>query len=167
MRRITGPNDRRTVLINPVGLQFVPVAWAAFSAFGLVAALRGLVSYPFMSPPWQAAVFVLGFVLFGFLSIEGWWFASQREFRVQGNSLRVRRWLDAVFGRPGTVFDLREIRAASLVYHNGKKLELEVGDERIQYWAAIWHPTAIRELFGLLGSRGVVTHADWGPNATD
>jgi hypothetical protein len=154
------------MLINPVAFQFVPVAWAAFCIFGGITALRGLITYPFLSQPWQAAVFVLGLVLVGFVSIEGWWFASQREFHVQGNSLRVRRWLDAVAGRPGTTFDLRELRAASLVIDRGKKLELRVGDSRIQYWAAVWDPKAVRELFRLLEARGVATRADWGPTGS-
>jgi hypothetical protein len=160
------PDDGKTVLINPVGPQFVPIAWAIFSAFGVAVTVRGLVIYPFMSQPWQANAFVFGMVLFAFVSIEGWWFASQREFQLHDDSLRVRRWLDAVLGRPGTVFDLREVRSASLIFDSGKKLELRVGDKRISYWAAIWHPAAIQQLLTLLRERGVETRADWGPGAT-
>ena len=165
MTNTAGPDGQQDLVINSIQPQFAPVAWAVFSAFGLAVALRGLLIYPVMSDPWQASAFMCGLGLFAFASIEGWWFASQREFQVHGDSLRVRRWLDAVVGRPGTMLDLREVRSASLIFDSGKKLELRVGDKRISYWAAIWHPAAIQQLMTLFTDRGVETHADWGPGS--
>lgn len=75
----------------------------------------------------------------------------------------MRSWLEILFQRTGIGVDIREIRAARLIYDSGKKLELDTAAGRVVFWAAIWDPRAVSALMALFRDRGIPTDAKWGP----
>jgi hypothetical protein len=150
------------VRFNPPKAQNGPVSWALFCVFGLGVSAWVMIRYPFGSESWQVGLMLAGVVLFGLVSIEGWWVASQREIMIDGGSVRVRRWSDILLGRGGIVLPLEAIRAVGLVFDSGKKISLETADGRhVRFWAAIWPRPEIDRLIAECKTRRILTATDW------
>ena len=149
--------------INPLRLQFVPVAWGLFCLFGLAVFVQKLFEFPYLSSGWQGGIFGIFLVVFGFVAIEGWWLASQREILVGAEDVQLRSWLQVVFGRPGSVIRWVDLRSAALVFDGGRKLELRTDSRRLTFWAAVWDPSAIRQFLREVEGKGVPTRMDWIP----
>jgi hypothetical protein len=150
--------------INPIRFQFTPVAWGLFCLFGLVLFVQKLIEFPYLSSGWQGGIFGIFLVVFGFVAIEGWWLASQREIVVGADDIRVRSWLQIVLGRAGLVIRWGELRSAALVFDGGRKLELRTDAQRFAFWAALWDPSALVQFMELVEQHGVPTRMDWIPS---
>ncbi len=80
-----------------------------------------------------------------------WHAFANWEVTVSTDDLRLRRWTEAIAGKPGTILRIRDItKAAFVVKGGGAKLLLEAGDDRrllsIWFWA-MRDAVALREAF--------------------
>ena len=157
--------DAEAMRLNPIRAQGPPVAWGLICLFGLVVFVQKLFAFPYMSSGWQGGIFGILLVIFGFVAIEGWWFASQQEILIGADEIRVRSWLQVVLGRPGSVVKWTDLRQAALIVDRGKKLELRTDAQRFVFWAALWDPSAIVQFMDRVEQHGVPTRMDWVPQS--
>jgi hypothetical protein len=162
VNRVRSRRGMVEVRFNPPKAQNGPVSWALFCVFGLGVSAWVMIRYPFGSESWQVGLLLAGTVLFGLVSIEGWWVVSQREIVIEDSSIRVRRWSDWILGRGGIVLPLEAIRVVGLVFDSGKKISLETHDgRRIRVWAALWPRREVERLIAECDARRILTAADW------
>jgi hypothetical protein len=151
--------------INPIRPQLAPLLWGLICLIGLVVFVQKLFTFSYLSSGWQGGIFGIFLVTFGFVAIEGWWFASQEEFVVKAEQLQVRSWLQAILGRPGSVVRWEDIRLVALIFDRGRKLELQTDAQRFVFWAAPWDPSAIVQFMDRVEEHGVPTRMDWVPSS--
>ena len=165
------PSSRRNrgeiagMRLNPPTIQFAPVLWALVCIFGVGAFTQKLFEFPVGSPGWQGGIggIVLGVV--GFVSIETWWLASQREIGLDTEGVTIRSWLELFMRRPGSRIPWAAMRSVSLIFDHGRKLEIVTTNRRYLYWVAIWSPTVVTEFLRVTEGRGIPIRTDWVPGS--
>jgi len=150
-------------IFNQPRLQFGPVAWGLFCIFGLAFGGWQLFRFSPVTEPWLATLLLMGIVATGFLAIEGWWIASQREVRVGPRSLVVRKWMEMLLGWRGRTIALSDLQAVRLVLRGGKMLELETDREAFRFWVALWSASDVHRLLEVVQARGVPVATEWQP----
>jgi hypothetical protein len=148
---------------NPPRLQNGPVVWALFCLFGFVFSVWLLFRYSFGTDSWYAALLVMGIVMVGFVAVEGWWAVSQREVRVEANTILIRRWVELLLGRAGMTLALGDITEARLVLRGGKMLELVTDGKTVRFWVALWAASDLRGLMETFRDRNVKVEMEWSP----
>jgi hypothetical protein len=151
--------------LNPPTIQFAPSLWAAVCIVGLGVFVQKLFEFPVGTSGWQGGIAGIVLVVFGFVSIEGWWLASQREIETDAEGITIRSWLQLLAGRPGSRILWRSMSSVSLVFASGRKLEIVTPNRRYLFWVAIWNPSVLVELLQLANHNGVPTQTDWTPGS--
>jgi len=149
--------------LNSPTPQLAPVAWAIVCGFGVVVFVSKLFEFPPGSSGWQGGIAGIVLCSFGFVAIEVWWLASQREIAVDSHGITIRSWLEALARLPGSAIPWDAMRAANLVFDAGRKLEITTTRQRYVYWVAIWNPSMLVDLLRIVDDHGVPTRMDWIP----
>lgn len=91
--------------VNPPHPQEGPVLFALVCAVGLFFVIGGLVTLPIGTEPWLVGGAGLLMIPGGLAFIMGGWLWIQREVTFSDGTIVVRRWIEAMRGKPGRALD--------------------------------------------------------------
>jgi hypothetical protein len=135
------------IRINPLHPQDGPVLFAFVCVVGTVLALGRSLSYRIGTDPWWASVLAVAIVVVGFVSIVGGWLWIQREVAFADGTIVVRRWIDALRGRPGQAIPVGDETRVAITLENVRSLRIERnGRPEAVLTLGYWEPGRIREL---------------------
>lgn len=142
---------------------WLTVGWNALGAL-----LVGLGSYMVVASefghsenPIRATWFAGGLMTVGvaigacFVLLNVWHAHAQREITIDDEQLRIRRWFDAVFGKEGRSFSLRDASVRFFLRGGGAKMRIEGRAEALVISIWFWSLDDVQALARALQMRGV------------
>jgi hypothetical protein len=130
--------------------------FAVVGAVGSAFTIRGLITLPIGTEPWLAAALGLLIILAGLVFIELGWLWIQREITIADGRMVVRRWIDAVRGRPGREIPLGPGVRTSITLENVRSLRIERNDvTEAVLTLGYWERSSVRDLIDGLRANGV------------
>jgi hypothetical protein len=118
------------------------------------------------SEPWWVGFAFIGMDVAAFAFIEGVWLYAQREVAFVDGRIVVRRWLEVLFGAPGTSISLDSRTRSVVTIEHGRRLEIERdGVAVVSMQLAYWEKDALVELVNQFRLRGAALTA--GKGVTD
>lgn len=148
--------------VNEPHPQEGPILLALISAVGLFFVIRGLVTLPIGTEPWRVGVWGLLIVVGGLVFIEGGWLWIQREVTFSDGTIVVRRWIEAIRGKPGRALPLDDDTRISITLENIQSLRIERnGKAEAVMTLGYWEPHRIRQLIDALRAHAVPFAQHW------
>jgi len=136
-----------TQIVNPPHSQAGPILFAVVCAVGSAFTIRGLITLPIGTEPWLVGALAQLIILVGFVFIELGWLWIQREVTISDGRVVVRRWLDAVRGRPGREIPLGPGVRTSITLENVRSLRIERdGETETVLTLGYWERSSVRDL---------------------
>ena len=117
---------------------------------------------PIGSEPWlvggMGQLLLVGTLLF----IDGGWLWIQREVTIADGTIVVRRWIEAIRGKPGRALPLDDDTRISITLENILSLRIERhGKTEAVMTLGYWEPLHIRRLIDALRANGVPYSQYW------
>lgn len=148
--------------VNPPHPQDGPVLFVLMCVVGIVLAVQKFQEFRIGTDPWWAAVLLVVIVLASFAFIIGGWLWIQREVAFSEGQIVVRRWTEAIRGRPGRVIPLGDETRTSITLENVRSLRIERnGATEAVLTLGYWELPQIRELIDALRANGVPYSQYW------
>lgn len=148
--------------VNPPHPQEGPVLFALIGVFGIGLAVLKFQEFVAGTDPWWAAALLLVIVLVGLAFIEGGWLWIQREVTFSDGTIVVRRWIEAIRGKPGHTLPLADDIRISITLENIQSLRIERnGKAEAVMTLGYWEPPRIRQLIDALRAHGIPFAQYW------
>lgn len=148
--------------VNPPHSQEGPVLFALIGVFGVGLAVSKFQEIAAGTDPWWAAVLLLVIVLAGLALIIGGWLWIQREVTFSDGTIVVRRWVEAIRGKPGRTLLYDDHARISITLENIQSLRIERnGKADAVMTLGYWEPPRIRQLIDALRTHSVPFSQYW------
>lgn len=148
--------------VNPPHPQEGPVLFALVCAVGLFFVIGGLVTLPIGTEPWLVGGAGLLMIPGGLAFIMGGWLWIQREVTFSDGTIVVRRWIEAMRGKPGRTLPLDDDTRISITLENIQSLRIERnGKAEAVMTLGYWEPPRIRQLIDALRAHGIPFAQYW------
>ncbi len=147
--------------INAPTPQPGPIAWAVFCLFGAAIGLSKLPQFPVGSSGWIGGVLLVVMAGVALITIDGFWFASQRQIQIGPESVEIRRWVEVWLNRPGVKLDLHRDTVVRLVLERGKRLRIDSRGRSVNIWVGLWKTSELQRLVSEFERFGIMVRADW------
>ena len=148
--------------VNPPHPQEGPVLFALVCVVGIALAVGRGLGYRIGTDPWWAAVLGAVILVASFAFIDGGWLWIQREVTFSNGTIVVRRWIEAMRGKPGRTMPLDDDTRISITLENIQTLRIERnGKAEVVMTLGYWEPPRIRQLIDALRAHRVPFAQHW------